>query len=131
MPQSDSTAADQRRATVPRIAHSDAPHDDPPPAGPQAVAAPASSAPAEEKPPNRDWPIVVVYRDGGSIFVIPAARSSEPVDTPCELVLALVDRAGLVRSSRCTCAFFGREGTCTHVWEADFELAAQQGRMSS
>ena len=126
MPQPDSTAADQHRATAPRIAYSEAPHDDPPPAGPQAVAAPASSAPAEEKPPIRDWPIIV-YRDGGSIVVFPATGSSEPLDTPRELVLAVVDRAGRVRSTRCTCAFFGREGTCTHVWDADFELASKQG----
>jgi hypothetical protein len=70
--------------------------------------------------------IILIYRRASSAAVQPAG--------PCEprpsraLVVALVDRTGRLRHVACTCAFFDVEGTCTHIWEASFELASEGRR---
>jgi hypothetical protein len=124
MPNETLPGTAQQRPTTPACPRLDrSPHDDPPP-----PAGPASAA-AQPAGPST-WPIIVVCRDGGTLWVVLPRERLEPNETRTALVVVLVDRAGRVRSAHCTCPHFKREDTCTHMWEASSELAAQGRRVA-
>lgn len=98
------------------------PDHDPTPAAPAAVI--PSDRSADDDAEVRARPLTIVYRDDGAIAVLHPAGERQATIARRARVIVLVNRAGRVQSARCTCQFYKREHTCTHMWEASLELAS-------